>query len=158
MVKWNIVVSTSCTSLTTANQSLDSQNVSCVEVALLLVSEEVLNLLIFVRDNAVLRISEDLVEAIDEVHESCNFLVANSDVTRSLVCNMYIMILLNQATDGTAHRDNVVVWVWREYDNLLREWISTLRTICVVSIRLTTRPSCDSVLQVVENLYVSIVC
>ena len=81
MIERNLIIGTSCTSLTTANQALDGQDVSCIEVALLLLGEECLDLLILVRDYAVLGISENLVETVDEVHESCYFLITYCDIT-----------------------------------------------------------------------------
>ena len=45
----------------------------------------------------------------------------------------------------------------REDNHLLREWLRTLRAIGVVSVWLATRPACDGVLQVVEDLDVGIV-
>ena len=53
MVKRNIIIGTSGTSLTTANQSLDGQDISCIEVTLLLLGKEGLDFLIFIRDDAV---------------------------------------------------------------------------------------------------------
>ena len=45
MVKRTIIIGTSGTSLTTANQSLDGQDISCIEVTLLLLGKEGLDLL-----------------------------------------------------------------------------------------------------------------
>ena len=53
MVKRNFIISTSGTSLTTANQSLDGQDISRIEVTLLLLGKEGLDFLIFIRDDAV---------------------------------------------------------------------------------------------------------
>ena len=157
-VQRNLVEGTCCASLATTNQALDGQDVAGIEVTLLLVGEEFLNLLVLLRDNAVLRISENLVETVDEVHESCHLLVAYSDVARCLVSHVNLVLLLNQAADGATHRDNVIVWVRREDNHLLWEWLRTLWAISIVSVRLATRPSGDGVLQVVENLDVGIVC
>ena len=70
---------------------------------------------------------------------------------------MHIVVLLYQSADGSSHRDNIIVWVWREYDNLLREWCCTLRAIGIIGIRLTTWPSGNGMLQVIENLDIGIV-
>ena len=70
---------------------------------------------------------------------------------------MHIVVLLYQSTDGSSHRDNIIVWVWREYDNLLWEWCCTLRTIGIIGIWLTTWPSGNGMLQIIENLDIGIV-
>ena len=103
MVERNLIIGAGSASLTTANQSLDGQDVAGIEIALLLVGEEFLNLLVLLRDNAVLGISENLVEAVDEVHESCYLLVAYSDVTRCFVSHVNLVLLLNQSADSTTH-------------------------------------------------------
>ena len=119
--------------------------------------EEILDFLVFIGDDAVFVAAEYLVESIDEVHESCHLLVAHGDVARCLVGYVEVMSLLHQSTDGASHGDYVVVGMGREYDDALREWLGSLRTIGVVGIWLATRPSCDGMLQVVEYLDVGIV-
>ena len=52
-VKRNFIISTSDTSLTTADQSLDGQDISRIEVTFLLLGKEGLDFLIFIRDDAV---------------------------------------------------------------------------------------------------------
>ena len=54
MVKRNFIIGTSGTSLTTTDQSLDGQDISCIEVTLLLLGKEGLDFLIFIRDDTVL--------------------------------------------------------------------------------------------------------
>ena len=54
MVKRNIIIGTSDTSLTTANQCLDGQDISRIEVTLLLLGKEGLDFLIFIRDDTIL--------------------------------------------------------------------------------------------------------
>ena len=46
----------------------------------------------------------------------------------------------------------------REDYDIFWEWISALRAIGVVCIWLATWPSCDGVLEVVEDLDVAVVC
>ena len=70
---------------------------------------------------------------------------------------MKVVTLIDKALDCSTHRDYVVVRVWREYYNALRIWFCTLWTIGIVSIWLTTWPSCDGVLQIVEDLDVGVV-
>ena len=103
VVERNVVVCAGCASLTAANQTLDGQDVACVGIAVLLLLEELLDLLVFVLDDLVLVAIEDLVEAVDEVHEACNLLVAHSDVTAGLVGNVHVVTLLHQSTDGATH-------------------------------------------------------
>ena len=73
-VQRNLIIGTSNACLATTDKTLDSKNVSCIEVALLLVGKEFLDLLVLVGDDAVLGFCKELVETIDEVHESCNLL------------------------------------------------------------------------------------
>ena len=68
------------------------------------------------------------------------------------------MSLLNQTTDGSTHRDHIIIRMRREDNHTLREWFCTLRTISIVGIRFTTRPASNSVLQIIKYLNVHIVC
>ena len=81
MIKRNFIISTSDTSLTTADQSLDGQDISRIEVTFLLLGKEGLDFLIFIRDDAVFSVCKKLVETIDKVHESCYFLITHSNVS-----------------------------------------------------------------------------
>ena len=54
MVKRNFIISTSDTSLTTPDQSLDGQDISRIEVTLLLLGKEGLDFLIFIKDDTFL--------------------------------------------------------------------------------------------------------
>jgi hypothetical protein len=65
---------------------------------------------------------------------------------------MHIVVLLHQSADGSAHRDNIIVGVGREYDNSLGIWGGTLRSGAIIYTWLTARPSGDGMLQFVENL------
>ena len=64
---------------------------------------------------------------------------------------MHIMSLLNESAQCSAHRDYIIVGMWREDDHALREWVSTLRTIGIIGFWLTAWPACDGMLQVVED-------
>ena len=158
MIQRDLIIGTSNTCLATTDKTLDGKNVSCIEVALLLVGKECLDLLVLVGDDAVLGFCKELIETIDEVHEACYFLITYCDVAGCLVSQMHVVVLLNQTADGSAHRDNVIVWVWRKHYDTLWIWFGTLWTIGIVSVWFTTRPTGDRMLQVVENLDISIVC
>ena len=54
MVERNLIIGAGCTSLTTANQSLDGQDVASIEIALLLIGKEALDFLIFIRNHTIL--------------------------------------------------------------------------------------------------------
>ena len=157
MIQRYLIVGTSGTSLATTYQTLDGQDVLGIEVALLLLCEELLDFLILIRDDTILGIGENLVEAIDEVHESCYLLISHGDIARCLVGDMQVVLLLYQTTDGTTHGDDIIIWVWREDDDTLGIWLGTLWAISIVGIRLATRPSRNGMLQVVEYLDVGIV-
>ena len=103
-------------------------------------------------DNLIAAISKNGVETVDEVHESANLLVAHGDITRCLVGNMHIVVLLHQSADGATHRDDVVVGVGREHDDSLGIWGSALGSGAIVDVGFATRPSGDGVLQLVEDL------
>ena len=158
MVERNLVVGAGCACLTTTDESLDGAHVGSIDVAFFLFGKEFLDVLIHLLDGFIFLVVEDLVETIYEVHETCYLFVVNGDVARCFVGNMQVVTLVNKSLDCSTHRDNVVVGVRREHNNTLWEWLCTLRTICVVGIRLSAWPSCNGVLQVVENLYVCIIC
>ena len=54
MVERNLIIGAGSASLTTANQSLDGQDVASIKVALLLIGKEVLDFLIFIRNHTIL--------------------------------------------------------------------------------------------------------
>jgi hypothetical protein len=105
-----------------------------------------------VLDNFVAAISKDGIETIDEMHESANLLIAHSDIARSLVSNMHIVVLLHQSADGSTHRDDIIVGVGREHDNSFWIWSSALWAGTIVDTWFAARPSGDGMLQFVENL------
>ena len=71
---------------------------------------------------------------------------------------MHIMLLINKTLECAAHRDHIIIRMRAKNDNALRIWVGTLRAVCVIGIRLTSGPASDSVLEIVEYLYVHIVC
>ena len=98
MIKRNLIECTSCTSFSTTDKSLDSTYILTVNITLFLLLEELLYLFIFRSDNLILLITEELIEAIDEVHETYNFLIANGNITRSFISYMHVMALLYKST------------------------------------------------------------
>ena len=65
MVERYLIVGARCARLATTNQSLDSQNVTRINVTILLGGEEMLDLLILVLDDLVLIVIKQLVETVD---------------------------------------------------------------------------------------------
>ena len=102
-VERNAVVGAGCACFTTANESLDGAYLRNIHVRRLLLSKELLDFIVHLGDDLVLAVAENLVVAIDEVHETCHFLIADSDVSGCLVGDVYLVVLLYQAADGAAH-------------------------------------------------------
>ena len=157
VIERNLVEGAGRARLAAADQPLDGADILCVDVAFFLVLQELLYLLVLRLDDLVLLVAEELVETVDEVHETHDLLVADGDVARCLVGDVYVVALLDKAAERTAHGDHVVVRVRREDDDPLRERPGTLRAVGVVGIRLAARPSGDSMLEVVEYLDVGVV-
>ena len=153
----NMIERTSGTSFSTTNQTFDGQDVACIHVAFFLGREELFDFSIFVADNFVFTIFEQLVKTVDEMHETYHFFIAYSNVSGSFVSHMYFMSLLNEAAQCTSHGDYIVIRMRREYHHAFREWFGTFRTIGIIGIRFATRPSGNGVLQVVEYLDIGIV-
>ena len=103
MVERNLIEGRCSTCLATADKSLNGTDILCVYVSFLLVLQEFLNFFVLRLDNLILLISKELIKAVDEVHETYNFLITYSDVTRCLVCYMNVMSLLYQTTKCTTH-------------------------------------------------------
>ena len=157
MVERYLIVGAGGARLATTYQTFDGTDVGRVDVAVFLVLQIGLNLLILVLDNLVGLVAKELVETVDEVHEACHLLIANSNVSAGFVGDMHVVALLYESSNGATHGDDIVVGVWGEDDDLLGERLCTLRTIGVVGIGLATGPARDGVLQVVEDLDVGIV-
>ena len=89
-----------------------------------------------------------LTRRIDILH---HHIVLHAVITRGLVGNMHLVLLLHQTHEGTAHADHIVVGMGREDQHALREWRGFHGARRIVGIGLTTRPPRNGVLQVVED-------
>ena len=83
--------------------------------------------------------------------------VVYGHVARSFVGYVYVVSLLHEADKGTAHRDDVVVGVGREYHHALGERFRRYRACRIVGVGLAARPARDGVLEVVEDVDVDLV-
>ena len=83
--------------------------------------------------------------------------IAHDNVTVSLEGDAHVMALLYEPLHGASHRHHDVVGVGAEDEHTLGVGLFTLGTIGVVGIGLAARPTCDGVLQIVENLDVDVV-
>ena len=98
-----------------------------------------------------------LVKAAQEIEETHHLIVTHGNAAAGLVRHMDVMSLLNQTREGAAHRDDVVIGVRREDKDVLRVRFGTLRTVRVIGIRFAARPTGDSMLEVVEDLDVTVI-
>ena len=98
-----IIISTSRTGFTTTNQTFDSQNITAVHITVFLLFQEIAYFCIFFIDNQVFTVIEELVESIDEMHETNYFLVTYSDITGSFVSYVYFVLLFYQTAKRTTH-------------------------------------------------------
>ena len=89
--------------LAAANQSLDGAYVGGVHVAGFLCSEEHLDVGIHLLYGLVAVVDEQLVEAVDEVHEACHLLVAYGNVAGGLIGDVYVVALLHETAYGASH-------------------------------------------------------
>ena len=64
---------------------------------------------------------------------------------------MHIVLLLHQSSDGTTHRDDIIVGMRREDDDALGIRQSPFGTETVIDPRLATGPSGDGVLEFIEH-------
>ena len=76
----DVVVGASRASLATTDQSLQGAHLLDVDIALLLRLEELLDLIVHLRDLLVLAVHEYLVETIHEMHETCHLLIVHGNV------------------------------------------------------------------------------
>ena len=60
-------------------------------------------------------------QLMSRIHMLKHYIVMHSHIPGSLVCHMHIMSVLHQAYEGTAHRDDVIIRMRREYHHPLRE-------------------------------------
>ena len=144
--------------LATTNQSLQGQHVLVVGLIFLLALQELLHLLVFVTHHLVLAVGKELVETIDEVHEATNLLIAYGNVARSLIADVYVVALLHQTTDGSSHRDDIVVGMRSKDSHTLGIGKSSFGTLGVVGIGLSARPTGDGVLKSIKDKKVSKFC
>ena len=158
VIQRDIVISTCRTRFAATNQPFDGQDIAGIHIAVFLIFQIVADFGVFLVDDLVFAVVEELVEAVDEVQEADYFFIAYGNVTGSLVCHMHVMFLLYQTADSTAHRDDVIIRVRREYNDTFGIRFSTFGTIGVVCVRLAARPTGDGMLQVVENLDIYVVC
>src|SRR3712207_7384060 len=70
---------------------------------------------------------------------------------------MNVVTLLYQAAQSATHGDYIVIGMGREHDYPLGEWLGTLGSIGIIGVGLSTRPSRNSVLQVIENLDIGVI-
>ena len=91
------------------------------------------------------------------MQETDDLFIAYGDIATGFIGYVYIVFLLYQPADGTAHGDDIVIRMGREYHNTLRIGFGSFRTIGVIGIRLAARPSCNGMLEVVEYLDVHVV-
>ena len=157
MIQWDVIVCTGGTRFTTTYQPFNGKNIACVDVTVFFLFQELTDLCILVGNHFVFAVIEDLIETVDKVQETDYFFVAYGNVTGGFVSHVYIMLLLYQTTDGTSHRDNVVIGMRREYDHAFGIGLCTFRAIGVVCVRLAARPSGDGMLQVIEYLDVHVI-
>jgi hypothetical protein len=98
-----IIISTSCTGFTTTNQTFDSQNITTVHITVFLLLQEIAYFYIFFIDNQVFAVIENLIESVDEMHETNHFLITYGDITGSFVSYVYLMLLFYQTAKRTTH-------------------------------------------------------
>ena len=141
----------------TTEKTFEHAYVECVDVVFaFFFEEEFANFVVFSDNCFVFRV-EHIGEAFDECDETDDFVVANGNVARCFVANVNFVTLVDEAFESAAHRDYVVVGVRREYDDAFREWVCTFRTVGVVGIWFSARPSGDGVLEVVEYFDVYVI-
>ena len=70
---------------------------------------------------------------------------------------MHIMSLMSQTYKSAAHRDHVIVRMRRENQHGLRERRRTYRSCRIIRIRFPSRPACNSMLQIIENINIDFI-
>ena len=70
---------------------------------------------------------------------------------------MHIVLLVNEALQSAAHRDNVVVGVRAEHDYTLGIGVGALGTVGVVGVGFAAGPAGDGMLKIVKYFDVDIV-
>ena len=103
-------------------------------------------------NNLVATVGKNGVKAIDEVHKTAYLFIAYSNVTRCLVSHVYIVMLLHQSSNGSTHRNHIVVGVGREYNHTLGVGLCALGTGAIIYIGFAAGPTSNGVLQFVKHL------
>ena len=157
VIQWDVIVGAGGTCLASADKSLDGQDVTSVHITVLLLAKVLAYFSVFVLDDIVSVVVEQLVESVDEVQETYHFFITHGNVSARLVSYMYVVPLFYQATDSATHRDNIIIGMGREYNDALGVRSGTFGTIRIVSVRFAARPSGNGVLQVIEYFDIDII-
>ncbi len=75
--------------------------------------------------------------------------VVNSDIARSLICDMDVMTLRDKADERSSHRNHIVVRMGREDKDSLGKRRGAHRPEAVVGPGLAPGPPCNGMLKVV---------
>ena len=97
--------------LATADEAFEGEEGLAVVVAAFLLVDELLDGLVTLADDLVAATGEQLVKAIDEVHEPRHLLVVHGDVAARLVGDVHVVSLLHESAYRATHRDDIVVGV-----------------------------------------------
>ena len=81
----------------------------------------------------------------------------NGKVSGCLVSNMNVMSLMHKTNEGSTHGNHIIVRMWREDEDCLREWQCRYRSLAIICIRFSARPTGNGMLKVVEYLDVNLV-
>src|SRR5690606_37458275 len=74
-----------------------------------------------------------------------------------LVGHVYIMALVGKTDKRPAHRDHIIVGMWRENDGPLFSRVAPFGALAIVGIGLATRPTGNGMLQLIEYVNVDVV-
>ena len=149
-------VSAGSCGLTAADEGFEVEHLAGVLIAHLDIAEEMHILVILSRHIRVLE-QPELVVALEKIEESYHLVITHGDTSAGLVSHMHIMSLFDQSCKGASHRYHIVVGVRREDQHILRIGLSAFGAIRVIGIRLAAGPSGDGMLEVVEDLDVTVV-
>src|SRR5215216_7246906 len=86
------------------------------------------------------------IELGHKIGEADRIIVEHRDIARGLIGHMHFVPVVSKPNEGTAHRNHIVIWVWREYDDALGEnAVSRMRSIAgpLGMGRLAARPTGD---------------
>ena len=157
MIVLHARVAATVTGFLTTDRSFHKEDILSLRLAVLhlLVTQVVDDLVRFILHGRVGRVFLTYITQILAITDY--LLVAYGNITGSLVSHMHIMMLVAQTAQGTAHGDHVIIRVRTEYDHFLRIRVSTLRTIGIVGVRFTTRPSGNRMLDIIEYLDIYII-